>query len=129
MSDIKRKLADDLEKRFQTGSSMYRASRVAKLRRGHVKLAYSKLLELAARRLDIGIKRRARLFWGHEMTVVYPETTSLAISRYGFFEEGLTTMVLEYLKPGMTFLDVGAHFGYFTFLGSWIVGDSVLTLL
>jgi len=58
------------------------------------------------------------------MTVVYLEPTSLATSRYGFYEEGLTAMVLEYLKPGMTFLDVGAHVGYFTLLASWLVGNS-----
>jgi FkbM family methyltransferase len=32
-------------------------------------------------------------------------------------------MVLKYLKPNMTFLDVGAHVGYFTVLGSWLVGS------
>ncbi|MEO0230928.1 MAG: FkbM family methyltransferase [candidate division WOR-3 bacterium] len=32
-------------------------------------------------------------------------------------------MILQYLKPGMTFYDVGAHFGYFTLLGSYCVGD------
>lgn len=121
---MKAMMADDFQIRFQTGSSIYRASRIRKLRRGHVKLVYSKLIELAAQRFGIGIKRRARLFWGQEMTVVYPEPSSLAISRYGFYEEGLTTMVLEYLKPGMTFLDVGAHLGYFTLLGAWLVGNS-----
>lgn len=115
--------AGDFHNRFETSSSIYRASRLSKLRRGHVKLAYSKLLELAARRLRASVKRRARLFWGQEMTVVYPEPTSLAISRYGFYEEGLTRMVLEYLKPGMTFIDVGAHVGYFTLLAAWLVGS------
>ena len=33
-------------------------------------------------------------------------------------------MVLEYLKPGMAFLDVGAHVGYFTLLAGWLVGNS-----
>ena len=115
---------DDALIRFKFWSSIYRASRISKFRHGHIKLAYSKIIEMAARLLGIGIKRRARLFWGQEMTVVYPEPTSLATSRYGFYEEGLTTMVLQYLKPGMTFLDVGAHVGYFTLLAGWIVGDS-----
>jgi len=43
MSVIKAMPADDLEKRFQTGSSIYLASRIGKLRRRHIKLAYSEL--------------------------------------------------------------------------------------
>jgi hypothetical protein len=111
------------QNRLATGISDYRAPRINKLRRGGVKLAYSKVLELLARRFEIGIRRRATLFSGHTMTVVFPEPTSLAVSRYGFYEEGLTRMVLKYLKPDMTFLDVGAHVGYFTILGSWLVGS------
>ena len=117
-------IAGDFRHRFQSSCSLFRASRSSKLRRGHIKLAYSKVLELAAKRLGIGINRMATLFWGPHMTVIYPDPTSLAISRYGFYEEGLTTMVLDYLKPGMTFLDIGAHVGYFTLLGDWLVGDS-----
>ena len=33
-------------------------------------------------------------------------------------------MLLEYLKPGMVFIDVGAHFGYFSLLASCIVGNT-----
>jgi FkbM family methyltransferase len=58
------------------------------------------------------------------MFVIIPEIVSLNIYRYGFFEEGLSRLILEYLKPGMTFLDIGAHFGYFTLLSSLIVGNS-----
>ncbi len=32
-------------------------------------------------------------------------------------------MILEYLRPGMTFFDIGAHFGYFTLLGANIVRE------
>jgi len=117
-------LGEDYQKRLAAGISGYRASRMSKLRRGHIKLAYSKVLELAARRFGIGIKRTATLFWGRRLNVMYPEPTSLAVSRYGFYEEGLTKMLLEYLKPGMTFLDIGAHVGYFTLLGGWLVGES-----
>jgi FkbM family methyltransferase len=117
-------LGKDYKERLADGISDYQASRVSKLQRGHVKLAYSKALELAARRLGIGIKRRATLFSGQRLTVIYPEPTSLAVSRYGFYEEGLTKLVLKHLDPGMIFLDVGAHIGYFTLLASWRVGES-----
>ena len=117
-------VADDFQRRFQAGCSLFRASRISKFRRSHINLLHSKLLELAAKKFGIGIKRSSTLFWGETMAVVYPDPTSLSISRYGFYEEGLTAMVLAYLKPGMTFLDVGAHVGYFTLLAAWLVGDT-----
>ena len=58
------------------------------------------------------------------MTVVFPERVSVAIARYGVYEEGLTGMVMDYLKPGMVFFDVGAHFGYFSLLAAWLVGTT-----
>lgn len=66
----------------------------------------------------------ADLFFGERMLVVLPEGVSSWLYRYRFFEEGLTTMVCEYLQEGMTFVDVGAHFGYYTLLGSSIVGSA-----
>ena len=57
------------------------------------------------------------------MVTVIPEIVSLSIYRNGFYEEGHTRMILEHLESGMTFLDIGAHFGYFTLLASIIVGD------
>jgi len=66
----------------------------------------------------------ADLFFGESMLVVLPEVVSSWLYRYGFFEEGLTTMVCEYLQEGMTFVDVGAHFGYYTLLASSIIGSA-----
>lgn len=81
-------------------------------------------LRAAPRRLGLTIEVPAKTFWGEVMTVVLPEHVSNSIFRYGLHEEGLTTMVRTYLKPGMTFYDIGAHYGYFTLLASWIVGSS-----
>lgn len=117
-------LAADLEDRFRAGFSVHGESRISKLRHGHVKLLYSKLLEVTLRGLGLSVERKVRLAWGEKMTVVYPEIASLGIARYGFFSEGLTRMVLAHLKPGMTFLDVGAQLGYFTLLAAWLVGDT-----
>jgi FkbM family methyltransferase len=117
-------LTADVEDRFHTAFAIYRGSRMSKLRHGHIKLVYSKLLELALRGLGRGVERKVRLVWGEEMTVVYPEIASLGIARYGFFGEDLTRMVLAHLKSGMTFLDVGAHLGYFSLLAAWLVGDT-----
>ena len=80
-------------------------------------------MELGLRGLSLSIQRKARLLWGEDMTVIYPEIASLGIARYGFFGEGLTRMVVAHLRPGMTFLDVGAQLGYFTLLAAQIVGE------
>jgi FkbM family methyltransferase len=48
-----------------------------------------------------------------------------AIQRWiylGAFEPRETALVRAWLQPGMTFLDVGANFGYFTLLAASIVG-------
>ncbi len=65
---------------------------------------------------------RARLFWGEEMIVTPPEPLSAEIFLYGFHEEGLTRFMVEEISPGMTVLDVGAHYGYFTLLAAHLVG-------
>lgn len=75
-----------------------------------------------ARRYQIAHRVKGKTFWGDEMFLIYPEFVSTSILRYGYFEEGLTTMVLEYLEPNMIFCDIGAHFGYYSLLASHIVG-------
>ena len=83
----------------------------------------STTLEWMAILLGRGIKAKADLISGDRITVMLPDLVSLALLRYGFFEEGLTRMMLDRLQPGMTFVDVGAHVGYYTLLGAWIIGD------
>ena len=65
---------------------------------------------------------KTKTFFGENMFIVYPEFVSMFIYRDGYYEEGLTNMILRYLKPAMTFCDVGAHFGFFSLLASAIVG-------
>ena len=64
--------------------------------------------------------RSTRLF-GYDVQLDLGE----AIQRWmylGAFEPKETTLVKETLRPGMTFLDVGANFGYFTLLAASRVG-------
>lgn len=87
------------------------------------KLLWSKVLEkfcLATKKEKIF---KAKLFWGDEMDVLFPEHVSCFLYRYGFFEKDLTNIVLTHLKPGQTFFDIGTHFGYYSMLASRIVGD------
>jgi FkbM family methyltransferase len=108
--------------RFRRGVELFRAGKGEKLRRMPGRLLYTKLLEQYARRLGTSVRVTTRTFWDGRMVVVFPEQVSVSIARYGVFEEGLTRMVMDCLKPGMTFFDVGAHFGYFSLLAEWLVG-------
>ena len=113
---------DFLIKSLENSISLPRGTRIQRLKRAPTKLLYSKILELASLWFRKPIKIKARTFWHEDMLVVFPELVSLTIYRYGLYEEGLTRIVLKHLKPGMTFFDVGAHFGYFSLLASLIVG-------
>lgn len=42
----------------------------------------------------------------------------------GVFEESDVAFVKQFLKPGMHFLDIGAHHGYYTLLAASLVGPS-----
>jgi hypothetical protein len=52
--------------------------------------------------------------------IIIPIQVLLNIYRY-FFEEGLTRILLEYLKLGMAFFNIGSHFGNSTLLSSFLV--------
>ena len=47
-----------------------------------------------------------------------------SLFHFGVFEPNLTAFLSERLRPGDTFVDVGANVGYFTLLASKLVGDS-----
>lgn len=100
-------------------------SRHQKLTYAPGKLVISKLLKSVCACFDTTISIQARTFWGDKMTVVFPEGISTQLFQYGFLdrEEGLTKAILEFLKPGMVFFDVGAHIGYYTLLGTHLVGQ------
>ena len=85
-------------------------------------------LRVQAARSSVGGRGRSRrvvaeTFWWAPMTVYLPEPLSCQIYAYGYFEQGLSTMMLEYVTAGMTVFDIGAHFGYFS-LASWLTGTN-----
>ena len=69
-----------------------------------------------------GIHRTATLFSGERMRVRLPERVSVHLWRYGFIEPNLSRILLGHLQQDMVFFDVGAHYGYFSVLGSQLVG-------
>jgi FkbM family methyltransferase len=73
----------------------------------------------------IGLKREvvADTFWKERFYGLLPEVVSSHIWRWGFFEEEVCYFLCTLLKDGMTFVDVGAHFGFFSLLASYLVGE------
>lgn len=67
---------------------------------------------------------RASLFWGGAMQVVLPEPMSMALYGYGYYDEVVSRMFLDWIRPGDTVLDIGAHFGYFSLLAAELVGPT-----
>lgn len=70
------------------------------------------------------VRVRVKTFWGRSMTVVVPEPVSMNILEHGYVEEDLTRIMLAILTPGMVVFDIGAHFGYYSLLASWRVGEA-----
>lgn len=59
-----------------------------------------------------------------EINCVFPDSISSIIYLNREYEPELTRKVLENVKPGQTFIDVGAHIGYFSLLASKLVGET-----
>jgi FkbM family methyltransferase len=70
------------------------------------------------------VKVKAQTFWGATMSVMLPEVVSGQIVSEGYFEKHETLVLLQRLRPGMVFFDVGAHVGYFSLLASHLVGET-----
>jgi len=68
--------------------------------------------------------RRAKLVFGGSMRVTPPDTPSMWIARYGYFEPEVMALMQGTLAPGSTFVDVGAHLGFFSLWAACLCGGS-----
>ena len=86
---------------------------------------YWKLQEKAVRKHPNGVRVKFPLF---EMTLNLNAATDFgyyqASERKERYLPGLPVLMATHLKRGMTFVDVGANIGFFTLLGSSMVGGS-----
>ncbi len=62
-----------------------------------------------------------KTLWGDKMTGYLPEANTFYY--YGYCEANLTSFLLRFLNEGMTFIDVGAHIGFYSMLTSHLVGS------
>lgn len=73
-----------------------------------------------------GYRTKTPVFWGASMQVVLPAATDIYLTggKSHDSEIRLARFLIRHLQTGDTFLDVGAHFGYFSLLASAIVGPA-----
>lgn len=114
-------MSNDLDK-LQAAIRLSQRGKLGKLLCSPARMGPARVLEVYCRAARTAVRRRTRTFWGEAFTVVLPEPMSVRINRYGYFEEELTRALLEFVKPGMVFFDVGSHFGYFSLLAAHLVG-------
>ena len=75
--------------------------------------------------LKRGISVHAKTFFGIRMKTLLPAGTDILLNgiKSHDSEIRLTTFLTRHLQPGDTFIDVGAHYGYYALLASTLVGD------
>jgi FkbM family methyltransferase len=89
------------------------------LLRHPLKMLYPKMLSTSKQTHRV----KALTFWGGEITVILPELVATKVWRYGFFEGDVCAFMLAHLQSGMNVLDIGAHYGFFTLLASYLIGE------
>jgi len=109
---------DILLERLSRQAELSSAPRPVRLRHQPFRLVLPRLLDAAGLTWPV----TAKTFFGRPMQVHLPDLVGVKLYQYGFFEEGLTRALIERLQPGATFVDIGAHVGYYSVLASLLVG-------
>lgn len=70
------------------------------------------------------------LFYGKKMKVALPSSTDIYLTggKSHNSEIRLAKFLINNLKVNDHFLDIGAHYGYFTLIGSELVGDNCIVI-
>src|SRR5437867_12024721 len=111
---------EEAEQRLRSAKRTAGRSRLVRLATHPWRLLYPRLLNVLGRFRSTS----AETFWTGRFEAVLPESVSTHIWRYGFFEDDVCLFLLRSLAPGMVFVDIGAHFGFFTLLASELVGET-----
>jgi FkbM family methyltransferase len=101
--------------------------RTASYRRRYITDPYRRL-RLSMHRVTRPIEVDCTVFTGQRMRVVLPEIVGADIYRHTYIEPTLTRVLLHHFRPGMIFVDAGAHYGYHSIVASHAVGRRGLVL-
>jgi FkbM family methyltransferase len=107
-----------LVERLRRQATLCAAPRTVRMRHLPWRLALPRLLRAS------GLTQRvtARTFFGRTMRVHLPDLVGAKLYQYGYFEEGLTRVLIDRLPAGGIFVDIGAHVGYYTVLAAQLAG-------
>jgi len=119
-------LKDTLLTQLQTVSEINSLSKVGRLLNNPLKYAYAmycRIFYYALRKE--GIQTKTTTFFGDTMNVLLPAGTDIYLTsgKAHDSEIRLSSYIINILKENDTFVDVGAHFGFFSLLASMIVGS------
>ncbi len=110
----------DLYKKFKRADIFSKNTRIKKLLLKPW-IIFSVLIEKVCLYLRFTIYKKVTLFWGDKMQIILPDTVAVALERYGLHEADLTEYLLLNLKKNDVFIDVGAHYGYFSLLARALI--------
>ncbi len=99
-------------------------NRARRLRTAPIRMVWP----VIARKLGISYEVRCKTFFGETFCGVLPEAVTTQVWRTSYYSPDVMRAVLHVLRPGGAFLDIGAHFGFFSLLAASIVGQTGRTL-
>jgi len=116
----------NLSTAFQTVELLAKGSRWQRFR--HRPLRYAEAMwfkEWVYPKTKKGKSRQALTFFGKPMQVILPAGMDIYLTggKTHDSELRLTRWLLKHLSSGQTFVDIGAHFGYFSLLAAELVGE------
>jgi FkbM family methyltransferase len=82
------------------------------------------LVPYLMRKLNLKRDVEIKTSWGGNFNGILPESVTSEIWRSGGFELPVCLSLIRFLDHGSTFIDIGAHFGYFSLLASELVGQA-----
>lgn len=117
---MSRSLSGELAEAFEAAVARRNASRIQRLVADPLRAVTPAFLRRLGRVKEVP----AQTFWGETMRVVVPEPVSAMIYRFGYYDENVCRFLLAALHEGNTFVDIGAHFGFFSKLAVRLIGGS-----
>ena len=121
MSDA---LQDTLHKKLDTVASIAGSTKLQRFLRDPVKYFNAVVLrEISYKRTQAEKSVQSTTFFGADMQLLLPSGTDIYLTggKSHDSEVRLARLLVEVLKAGDSFVDVGAHYGYFTLLASTLV--------
>jgi FkbM family methyltransferase len=94
-----------------------------------IRVLPGRAMEPAFRIYNSGLKAtgrsfRATTYFGASVTCNATDLLQMMILHFGHWEPTISRLLEKLLRPGDTFIDVGANIGYDALLGSYLVGSS-----